>query len=195
MSEYQPGAAPTIDGLKQTLEAVYAAGGLVVGSIGRAAIFAHMGLDPHMEFTERARLTKQHEELLAKPDGTPRDVDVIGPYDFTTNLPELPHPVDPTIARVLMIVKQESGQWDYVDFSSAVHTLNPDCFTPIQCEFEGISCVTVRPATHLILARSFSKYTVGRNLLIDHLPPDEWSFLDSGAYGPLWSPYLRRKRT
>lgn len=193
MSEHSPKNPPTIEGLRQTLEAVHAARGLIVGSLGREAIFRHMGLGPYREFDERSRRTGKHETLLAKSDGSPRDVDVIGPLGFARRLRGLPHFVDPAAERVRNIAQRPSGQWSHIDFHTKVHNLDPECFTPVECELEeGLTCVTVRPATHLILSRMFGKYVVGHNLLVEHMPEEELDFLQSGAYGTLWSPQLLR---
>lgn len=85
MSEVTRGS---LDGFRQTLEAVHAAGGLVIGSVGRAAIFGHMGLDPFIEYKARG------QDPLVAPGGEPRDIDIIGDFDLQRRLKGLPHPVD-----------------------------------------------------------------------------------------------------
>jgi|GEM_PF-1884578 len=194
MSEHQPRATPTLEGLQQTFEAIHAAGGLIMGSLGRAAIYEHlMGLDPNSEFIERSRITGKNEQLLTKPNGKPRDVDMIGPIDFPKHLASLPHPVDPTMTRMCNIAKDSEGKWSYIDFYSNRHYPHQDCFKPIECELTGIRCVTVRAATHLVLVGFSGKQAAGRNLLIDNLPDEEREFLGSGAYGPLWTPSMFRR--
>ncbi len=167
------------DGLRETLEAVHNAGGLVIGSIGRSAIFGEMDLDPLLEFKTRG------EELLVKKDGTLRDVDVIGEYGFTRSLPKLPHLVDGTAFNRLRTIAKGKDGWSYIDFENVSHTLDQACFEPVEGKLGEIPCRTVRPATHMVLRSS--RIGIGHLLMWKYIPPEERAFLDSGVYGPLWS--------
>lgn len=172
--------AASLDTLRQTLEAVHTAGGLVIGSIGRAAIYEHMGLNPFLEYEAR------QQQPLVTATGKPRDVDVIGVSDRGGRFKGLPHFVDPSPYQVLGrdLEKRQEGVWRFKGFSGPAQDINERCFEPFEAEIMGVPCVTVRPATHMALLTPKPRYKIAYELFRDHLPEDEQAFLFSGAYRP-----------
>lgn len=73
-------------------------------------------------------------------------------------------------------------------FRGESYLFHDECFAPVQVNLYGMPCETVRPAAHLALSYSRGKYRIGHEILKRNIPADELDFLESGAYGPLWTP-------
>lgn len=181
---------PSPNGLAETIQAIQARGGILIGSFGRAAIFRLLAGNAELEFTARG------ENPLLNAHGGLRDIDVIGPANFVdhTWTRRLPHPVDGVAfyGPGIQLALEDSGLWS---LRSYVHRqqilLDPSVLEPVESETAyGIPCRTVSAAAHIALAGAFCERPqdwLTQAMLMDAMPRDQIEQLSFGVYEPLYN--------
>lgn len=156
----------TPEALALELEAIvaYEPNVFIVGSLGRAVVFAQSGLNPTVEFDERG------EQPLIKKRGA-RDIDTIGlsPRD---NVDFRPFYVDRTaLTKDAAAIVLQNGDWFLVsEKANYSQPLHPDVMEPVVGEtIFGIECRTVSLQTHAHLFELFgvprAKDNIAKNLI------------------------------
>jgi len=170
------------EGMRRTVTAMTSQGLLIVGSLGRAAIYNALLHDPMYEFTARGESALMSDQ----PGGRqgPRDVDIMG-GEYTGHFSDyFPHRPDNGAAH--MITRDQNNDWVFTNRVGNRVYLEPSLFESVNGEtLYDVPCVTVRPATHVALITSRSlcpKDILARQLLEGVLPAEERALLETSLY-------------
>jgi hypothetical protein len=184
---------PSEEGMKKTISEISSQGLLIVGSLGRAAIYNKLLGDPMYEFHARGQDVLMAPVIESSSRLRPRDVDVVG-GEYTGPLSDyFPHTPDTKATR--MITKEQDGRWVFTYKSGEQVSLDPSLFQPVEAEtIFQTPCLTVRPATHIALLTSRSprpKDIQAKELLEGVLPEEDRQLLTTDLYKGFESMLLR----
>ena len=187
MVSYEQLWVPSAAKLYENIQTANSRGLLIVGSVGRAAIFNKLAGDSLLEIRERGETPL--ESYYTRHRGRPRDIDVLG-GDITEEESEAsyPHHLD---ARAFFNIRrriEHKNGWRVRRASwgdTWVTTeLDAELFTPVSARTVcDIPCITVRPALHYLLLNNPSGQRpndhLAQSLLWKAMPPEERDLLAS----------------
>jgi len=190
---------PSEANLRSNIQNVNARGLLVVGSVGRAAIFQSITGCAMLELNRRGEQPLVASHIVYR-QGVPRDIDIIGGKAPDKEMPPpYPHHIDDRgfYNQNIQFSKTATGWQLSIDPTRDhpfTHQLDPVMFDPVHSEtILGIPCDTVRAATHYALLQSRSQRPndqLAQELLMQVMPEAEKDLLQSQPYLDLCN-YLR----
>jgi hypothetical protein len=173
-------AEPSEAAFRRTMEWLAGTDLLVVGTVGRAALYRSRGADPELEIA-----TRNESKLVSKKSGRPRprDVDVIGGHVEHGFMP--PHDIDSRAfhrkERVKLTHDKVNGLWQ-LETPGATPVLDPIIFSPVESTtFFDMPCRTVSLVTHYLLLPDWIS-TPRRTLLSDFMTDQDEALLASEPY-------------